>query len=426
MRVPDSGGTPVTAMKVAPNKRPIHRNPYFLPDGRRFLYGAGDDSPLGGAMLKAGSLDGDLDRKVLDYASNVALVGDWLITAREPNLLAQKLDLDTLELVGKPVPVARNVDWYWARFNGLFSAGGSTLVYRRPATPVMHFLRLEPDVDRPVEVRKAGTYNQPRLAPDGGSIIVNRFDASTRRSDPWMYEFRSGTWTRMTFTAEATGDDSSIFSPDGTQIAIASSRNAKSGLRELWTQPVGGGSRRPISSGGDYMVVCDWSRDGRNLIVSTQRGPTGFDIEVFDANGGGKMQPVVRSTANEINGRLSPDGRWLVYESDESGRPEIYVTSFPSAAAKWQVSTEGGRTPYWNRDGSRIFFLNQDHVMSATVRGGETFSNDVPRTLESMGDRIAGLSVATNGTMAALRVIDEGKPPLSVVVNWQQMLHETN
>ncbi|HEV7238438.1 MAG TPA: protein kinase [Thermoanaerobaculia bacterium] len=425
MRVPDSGGTPTPAVKVPANvARPLYRNPHFFPDGKRFFYTTGDQATLGRAVLMAGSLDGDVDRKILDYGSNVALVDDWLITARVPNLIAQRFDSDSMQLVGKPVPIGRNVDWYWARFQGLFAVGGSTLVFRRPPTPVMHFLRLDPGSDRPSEIREAGTYNAPHVSPDGRSIIVNRFDASTRKSDPWLFDFDSATWSRITFTAEAAGDDSAIFSPDGKQIAIASSRNVRTRMRELWTQPVGGAAHQTLAAGADYIVATDWSRDEKSLVVSTQRSATGFDIEIVDATRGGAFVPVVKTTANEINGRLSPDGKWLAYESDDGGRAEIYVTNFPAATAKWQVSTEGGRTPYWSADGRAILFLHQDRIMTAPVRAGSLFNVDMPRELEQMGDRIAGFSVASNGTIVALRLIEDGKPPLSVVVNWQKMLGE--
>jgi predicted Ser/Thr protein kinase len=421
--VSDNGGTPSPAVKVpAKITRPLYRNPRFLPDGKRFFYTLGDQAVLGRSVLKVGSLDGNLDHKVLDYGSNVALIDDWLITARAPNLIAQRFDSDRLELVGKPVAIGRNVDWYWARFQGLFAAGGSTLVFRRPPAPVMHFLRLEPGADRPAETREPGTYNALRVSPDGHSIIVNRFDASTRKSDPWLFEFDSGTWSRITFTAEAAGDDSAVFAPDGNRIAIASSHNVRTRMRELWTQPVGGASHQTLSAGPDYIVATDWSRDGGKLLVSTQRSATGFDIEMIDATRGGAFVPVVHTTANEINGRLSPDGKWLVYECDDSGRAEIYVTNFPEATARWQVSTEGGRTPYWSADGRIILFLHQDRILTAAVRPASRFASDVPHVYEMMGDRIAGFSVGTNGTVVALRLIEEGKPPLNVVVNWQLML----
>jgi len=425
MRVPDSGGTPVPAVKVPANvKRPLYRNPHFFPDGKRFFYTTGDQTTLGNVVLMAGSLDGDVDRKILDYGSNVALVDGWLITTRVPNLIAQRFDSERLQVVGKPVPIGQNVDWYWARFQGFFAVGGSTLVLRRPAAPVMHFLRLDPGSDRPREIREAGSYNAPHVSPDGHSIIVNRFDASTRRSDPWLFDFDRGTWSRITFTADAAGDDSAVFAPDNTRIAIASSRNVRTRMRELWTQPVGGAAHQTLSAGADYVVVTDWSRDEKSLVVSTQRSKTGFDIEIVDAARGGAFVPIVKSAANEIHGRLSPDGKWLAYESDDGGRAEIYVTNFPAATAKWQVSTEGGRSPYWSADGKAILFLHQDRIMTAPVRAGSLFAVDMPRELEPMGNRIAGFSVAANGTIVALRLIEEGRPPLSVVVNWQKMLGE--
>jgi eukaryotic-like serine/threonine-protein kinase len=126
-----------------------------------------------------------------------------------------------------------------------------------------------------------------------------------------------------------------------------------------------------------------------------------------------------------MGSRFSPDAKWIAYQSDESGSFEIYVTNYPAATAKWQVSTSGGTRPFWSSDGRQLFFLTPERrVVTTAVHRGDSFSADAPRTVDSLGDNIVDFAVARNGSMVALREIDSGQPLLTVVMNWQELLHD--
>ncbi|MDP9360504.1 MAG: protein kinase [Acidobacteriota bacterium] len=422
MKVSENGGTPVPVTNTH-REGQTHRNPAFLPDGKHFLYCVGDVKDfLNASEVHAGSIDGGFDRKVLDYASNLAYAGGWLLTIRDRNLIAQRFGAGALESKGKPVAIAQNIEWYAPRWQGTFTVGGDTLVYQHAAQPKRQLLRLDALDGRTAAVADAGYLTIPALSPDGRRVVVNRFDVATHSSDLWMYDLAGGPATRLTFDARGTMEDGAVFSPDGQRIAL--SIFAARGASRLWIQPAGGGTRETLASGaGDFTVIEDWSRDGKALLVSPQRSKSGQDIEVIRLDGDRKSTPLVHSDASEMGGRFSPDAKWIAYQSDESGRFEIYVTNYPAATAKWQVSAGGGTRPFWSSDGRQLFFLTPEgRVVATAVHEGDSFSADAPRPVEALGDKIVDFAVAQNGRMVALREIDSGQAPLSVVVNWQELL----
>jgi Tol biopolymer transport system component len=414
MSVSENGGTPVRVTTMT-RTQVGHRNPAFLPDGRHFLY------CVDSAEVHAGSIDGSSDRKVLDYESNVTYVGGWLLTVRDRNLMAQRFDAGALESKGKPVAIAQNIDWYESRSQGTFAAGGDTLVYQHAAQPKRQLLRLDMPDGHTAAVADAGYFSNPALSPDGRRVVVNRFDEATHSSDLWMYDLAGGSATRLTFEARGMMLDSAAFSPDGQRIALAT---WDGGASRVWIQPAGGGTRETlVPASGDYNIVEDWSRDGMALLVSPQRSKTGLDLEVMRLDGDRKSTPLVHSSASEQGGRFSPDAKWTAYQSDESGNFEIFVTNYPAATAKWQVSTGGGTRPFWSSDGRQLFFLTPEgRVVATAVHEGDSFHADAPRIVEALGDKIIDFAVAQNGRMVALREIDSGQAPLSVVVNWQELL----
>jgi Tol biopolymer transport system component len=422
MKVSENGGTPVPVTNTTHREGQSHRNPAFLPDGKHFLYCAVHIKHLANGEVRVGSIDAGADRKLLDYSSNMAYVGGWLLTVRDRNLIAQRFDTGALESKGKPTAIAQNIDWYESRRQGTFAAGGDTLVYRRAAQPKRQLLRLDALDGRTAAFADAGYFSFPALSPDGRHLVVNRFDLATHGSDLWMYDVEGEPATRLTFGAHDTMEDSAVFSPDGKRIAVAT-YDAKADCR-LWIQPTGGGTQQPLANcGNTFHIVEDWSRDGKALLVSPQRRTSGQDIEVMGLEGDRKSTPLVHGDAAESGGRFSPDSKWIAYQSDESGRAEIYVTNYPAATAKWQVSSGGGIRPFWSSDGRQLFFLSPEgRVVATAVHEGDSFSADSPRAVEALGDKIVDFAIAQNGRMVVLREIDSGQAPLSVVVNWRELL----
>jgi Tol biopolymer transport system component len=424
VKVGESGGEPVAVTTLEHPGLDTHRNPRFLPDGRHFLYcAAAANATIAATSLRAGSIDGGFDRKVLDYASNVAFVSGWLLTVRDRNLIAQRFDPDRLLASGKPVAIAQNIDWYPGRYVGTFGAGAETLVYQRAARPRRQLLRLDGGDARPVAIGEAAFTAGPAVSPDGRRAIVNRFDPATNGSDLWMVDLVGGGTARLTFSARGTMEDTALFSPDGERVALTGIDAA--GVTRSWIQPAGGGTKQGLQpdSDTDFVLLSDWSHDGKTVLISPQRSKTGLDVEVIHLDGDRGPVPLVHGPSDESGARFSPNGKWVAYQSTESGRPEVYVTSYPGATAKWQVSTEGGISPSWSADGKRLYYLAGDRVVEATVRDGESFSAFAAQPVEPLGDHIRDFSVAQSGRIVALREIDPGTPPLTIVRNWVELLN---
>ncbi|GAC1430526.1 MAG: hypothetical protein NVSMB68_02810 [Thermoanaerobaculia bacterium] len=422
MKVNENGGTAVPLTNATLREGQSHRNPAFLPDGKHFLYCVGNAKRyLTVNEIRSGSIDGGSDRKILDYASNMAYAAGWLLTIRDRNLIAQRFDPDALESRGKPVAIAQNIEWYPARWQGTFAVGAHTLVYKHASQPKLQLLRLDSVDGRAAVVADVGYVTIPAMSPDGRRVVMNRFDVTTRHSDLWIYDLAGGPAARLTFNASGGMGNSAVFSPDGLRIALVAA-DATGGAR-LWIQPAGGGTQETVASSDGYNAVADWSRDGKTLLLNPQRSKSGTDIDVIRLDGDRKPMPLVHSAAMEEEGRFSPDGKHIAYQSDESGRSEIYVTNYPGATAKWQVSTNGGIRPFWSSDGRQLFFLTPEkRVVVTTVHSGDSFSADEPRPVEAFGDKIVDFAVARNGRMVALREIDSGQVPLSVVLNWKELL----
>jgi Tol biopolymer transport system component len=423
VKVGENGGTPVAVTQLEHAGLDTHRNPTFLPDGRHFLYcSAPANANSAPASLRAGAIDGGFDRKILDYASSAAFVDGWLLTVRDRNLIAQRFDPKGLTASGKPVAIAQNIDWYGGRYVGTFAAGASTLVYQHAAQPRRQLLRLDPGEARPTAVGEEAFLANPAVSPDGRRAIVDRFDPTTNSADLWMVDLEGGASTRLTFTARGQMDETALFSPDGERVALTGIDPG--GVVRAWIQPAGGGSREKLRPDADmdFLYLTDWLRDGKTMLVSPQRLQTGSDIEVVHLEGDRKPAPLVHGPADETGARLSPNGKWVAYDSNESGRSEIYVTSYPGATAKWQVSTEGGSSPWWSADGRQLFYLAGDRVVAAAVRGEGSFSASPARPVEALGDRIQAFAVSRSGRIVALREIDPGRPPLTIVRNWEQLL----
>jgi Tol biopolymer transport system component len=423
VKVGENGGVPAAVTTLERPGLDTHRNPTFLPDGRHFLYcAAPSNATIAASSLRAGSIDGGFDRKVLDYASSVAFVNGWLLTVRDRNLIAQRFDPDELVALGKPVAIAQNIDWYSGRYVGTFGAGAETLVYQHAAQPRRQLLRLDGGDARPVAIGEGAFIAGPAVSPDGRRAILSRFDPATDSSDLWMVDLGAGGTARLTFAARGSMEDTALFSPDGERVALTGVDAG--GVTRSWIQPAGGGTKEGLQpdSDTDFVQLTDWSPDGKTVLISPQRRKTGQDVEVIHLDGARGPVPLVQGPSDESAARLSPNGKWVAYQSTESGRPEVYVTSYPGAAAKWQVSTEGGVSPSWSADGRRLYYLADDRVFEAAVRDGASFSAGAARPVEALGDHIQAFTVARSGRIVALREIDPGKPPLTIVRHWEQLL----
>jgi Tol biopolymer transport system component len=423
-RIPAAGGTPepLTTLDKSRNEY-VHAWPHFLPDGRHFLYVVGA-SPREKSAIFLGSLDSKQPRLLLNVESSVAYVPPgYLLYALEGTLVARPFDADRLELTGEAVPVVKQIGNTMGNARAHFSVSETgTLLYRtNPAaadTQLVWFDRAGKQLDT---VGAAGHYSDIRLSPDGKSLAFRRLDTENGASDIWLMELARGTPSRLTFDPADDGD--AVWSPDGSRVVFSSMRE---GLPNLYQKlSSGAGGEELLLKTEDAKWATDWAPDGRHVLYAAQ-GRQNSDLWVLPLFGERRPEPFARTDFSEGGGRFSPDGRWIAYTSNESGRFEVYVQSFPATGGKWQVSSGGGGSPRWRRDGRELFYLSADgKLMAVEVDGGaDTFEAGVPMPLfEPRVVSISGDSpydVAADGRRFLIKVpVEENAPaPVTVVLNW--------
>jgi serine/threonine-protein kinase len=269
---------------------------------------------------------------------------------------------------------------------------------------------------------KPGYFQWPAISPDGKTVAVDRGDPQQQGGpmDIWLYDLaRGGADSRFTFGPLA--NQMPVWSPDGSHIAFNASRD---GRTQPYRRATGGtGQDEALDKAAGAVRVVDWSRDGRYVFEQRPNDPkTRVDIWVLPLTGD-KKEPFkyLDTEFNEEYAKLSPDGRWLAYTSDESKRREIYVQTFPMKGGKWQISTGGGEKPVWSRDGKELYFISADQkMMAATILGGAQFAS-VPKALFDVRTvTSAWFDVSKEGRFLIPTLVEQAATvPMTVVVNWQ-------
>jgi Tol biopolymer transport system component len=261
------------------------------------------------------------------------------------------------------------------------------------------------------------------LSPDGSKVVSVRADRQTGNFNLWEYDLIRHTDSRLTFTGS---NRFPVWSPDGTQIAFDSSRD---GARSVYRKSAVGNGKEELLE-RSVMLPKDWSRDGRYLLCDTpnQTPKTGNDIWALPLFGDHKPIPYVVTEFSELNPRLSPDGRWLAYQSSESGRPEIYVVSFPTPGGKWRISASdaaGAASPVWNRNGRELYFFSFDaKVMAVDIAPGPAFQAGIPKALFGvrMNRGNANIEVSQDGHFLLSVLPERPEAPIWVALNWPALL----
>ena len=405
-RIRASGG-PVEAATPASNQTlVVHRWPQFLPDGRHFLY---SDRQTGATYL--GDLDSKQVTEILKGGTAVYTPPGFLLFPRAGQLWAQALDSKSWKPVGDPSsvldqvgyaggsaypPVAASANGLLAYWDGTVINGellwfdrGGNLLGSSQGPPSMAF----------------------SLSPDGRQIAL------VRSGDVWLLDQRGSTF-RFSFT----GGSWPTWSADGRRLLFRTSQ-------ELVERAISGAEKnRPVGKISSQEFPTDWSADGRLVVTHTLGSATGWDIGTMSTETGTRAS-LFQTPANEIQGRIAPDGHWIAYASDESGQWEVYVQPLPLTGAKWQISVNGGSQPIWRRDGQELFFLGADRrLMAASVKHSGTFSTDTPHTLfdTRMRPTYAPFPfnyATTDGQRFLVNSVPEGATPtIGVISNWTAAL----
>jgi Tol biopolymer transport system component len=420
-RVPQAGGVPepVTKLNVARQEN-SNRWPDFLPDGRHFIFfGRSNDPAQNGTYL--GSLDGAEPKFLLKGGSTAAVYAPpgFLLFVREGTLLAQGFDATKGQLSGEPLPVAERVEMnestqrasFGVSQNGViaFHAGGS-LGDNSILTWYDRTGKLLETVASP------GVFVRPRLSPDGLKV-------ATTLVDLWVLDLRRGVKSRLTFGPGPTTE--AVWSPDGSRIAYSAVRQ---GFSRVYARSAdGSGNEETLLEAEAMQYPRSWSADGRFLAIERlPQGKSTIEIWILPMFGERKAFPFLQDSFNEDEPAFSPNGKWLAYRSNESGREEVFVTRFPEKSGKWQVSSGGGSLPHWRADGKELFYIGSDgKLMTAAVEeknGSPVFST---------GQALFALPSAFTAGAAAYDVSRDGRrilipklmesanpEPITLIVNW--------
>jgi Tol biopolymer transport system component/tRNA A-37 threonylcarbamoyl transferase component Bud32 len=433
-RVAAGGGKPAPVTKLdAGRHETAHRYPQFLPDGRHFLYMAGN---LGGApddaanAIRVGSLDGSADKVVVKTLSNAGYASGYLLYGRDGTLLAQPFDTSKLEVRGDPVPAVPKLAISTWHSNWLFSASeNGTLVTAPVFAPPSRLVWLDRNGKETGSIGEAAPFGNLRLSPDGRRVAADVYDPVRDSSDIGIYDAAGGTGTKFVFGQAH--ETNPVWSPDGSRIAFASDRKAKSGRGDVWIKPLDGAREEILAESEDARSPEDWSRDGRFIScnVIPARGKRNYQLWIIDTAEKNRVAPFVTEGLAVVASRFSPDGRWLAYASNESGRFDVYVRPFPSGPGTWQVSTAGGGFPVWRSDGKELFFISLDFkMMAAPVSVEPKFHAGAPAVLFPVhppGGNITALyDVSPDGQRFIVNSLasDLVSPPLDLFVHWTALL----
>jgi serine/threonine protein kinase/Tol biopolymer transport system component len=423
-KVPEGGGTAEKLTEAKPGW--THRNPYFLPDGDHFLFTYREAvGAAGGGVgaLYGASLSGEKPRQILEAASNAQYSEGYLLYLRETVLVAQRFDPKSLKFSGDPTPVAEKLDYWNARDLAAFTAAHGTLVFRHGSlqkTQPMWVDRTGKEVGR---FGEPGLYTQPRASADGALVGLVRPDPDTGKGDVWVVDTSRNTVSRSTFADAAS--ISYAFSPDAKRIAVGTIAGTATG--GMWIQPTSGsGNQEKLDAPKTFGNVISWSPNGRYLFFMVQNNATRQDIYFTDLDGDKKLTAFLESPANEASAVLSPNSKWLAYQSDESGRYEVYVTAFPGPGGKFQVSNGGGSSPSWTADGKQLYYTIGDKLMMVAVQNVDTFQFGAPAALPLHVNEFASLGhVAPGERFPALKALSGGQAhPQEVILNWTGTLKQ--
>ena len=431
-RVAASGGKPVPVTKLdASRHETAHRYPHFLPDGRHFLYMAANlagppDDPAN--AVRVGSLDEHLDKALVPTLSNAGYASGHLLYVRDGTLLAHRFGLSRLEIQGDPVPAVQKVGLGTWQSLSLFSASDNGVLVSSPTfAPSSRLLWLDRSGKEVGSVGEAAPFGSPRLSPDGRKLAVDVSDPVHDTSDIWIYDTASGVGTKFVSGTQA-HEVGPVWSPDGNRIVFASDRMAKGVRPNLWIKPLEGGKEELFAGSADQQTPEDWSGDGRflscNVIPTSGRRNT--QLWVLDTGAGNRASPFAAEALSQADSRFSPDGRWIAYDSNESGRTEVYVRPFPAGSGTWQVSTAGGALPNWRRDGKELFYMSPDFkLMAVPVSADAKFHTGAPVPLFAVHPGAGTVyDFSSDGQRFLVNSLpsDVGSPPLDLFIHWTALL----
>ncbi|HVS88109.1 MAG TPA: protein kinase [Candidatus Acidoferrum sp.] len=437
-RVAATGGAPVAVTKLdTARHEDTHRWPQFLPDGRHFLYLA-RTTDITTSEIHLGSIDSVEPVSVLGATGNpVYAPPGLLLYPRGDILVAQPFDADRFRVSGESVPIADQVSWNGNVNHSAFSVStNGVLAYTRAVGKgVSELIWMDRNGKILGKVGEPGLYFGPSLSPDGRKLAVEIYDTHTStNSDIWIYDLTQGSRTRLTFSQPNEQNRLPVWSPDGNRIVFSSDRGGHSQIYEKSVSGVG--AENVVSPSEGHRYATTWSADGQ-FIAGFQENPQHGSLQflVLSRPAGDKTIPFLSGISGLSRftfPRISPNGKWIAYVSWESGRGEVYISSFPSGAGKWQVSANGGNSPAWRHDGKELFYIVGSNDTMTAVEISERKESPVVGKIHPLfrTRRVPSPSwpydVSADGNLFLINsVLQSAVPePITLVLNWDAELRK--
>jgi Tol biopolymer transport system component len=428
-QVSDMGGAPQPLTRIEKGET-VHGWPEYLPGGNAVLFAVAIGGSFATGQIAVQTVGSAEHRNLIQGGMypHYAPSGQ-LVYVQGGTLMAVPFDPQRLAVTGAAVPIVEGVlqsttdgDAQYA-----FSATG-TLAYvsgGSQSTQMKLVWVNRNGAEQPLAAPEHA-YVNPRISPDGRRVAVG---ITEQERQVWLYDVSRGTLTRLTF--QGNNNLVPFWTPDGKRIAFTSNKEGQRNL--FWELADGSGGLERLTTSEQLHIPGSWSPDGQLLAYSEVNSTTGFDIWVLGLRGH-KAQPFLQTQFNESTPQFSPDGRWLAYVSDESGRKEIYVQPYPGPGGKWQISTEGGVEPLWNRNGRELFYRSENKMMSVEIATKPSFSAGTPRKLfEGAYQLLSGIStpnydVSPDGQrFLMVKPVEQSQvasTQINVVLNWFEELKQ--
>jgi Tol biopolymer transport system component len=417
LRVPAEGGAVADATALLPGQS-NHRWPVFIPGTRDFfLFALGSPE----ARLYRGSLDNTSVRRVpIDVESEVVFVSPRdILFARQGALWMQRLNADRTrpESDRSPIASAFLMDATTTGRAALSASMAGSFAFRSAdASRQLLWVDRSGRQTAVTGVPDSAQLGLNDLSDDGATVSVSR--AVDGNADIWLIDRLRGELRRLTTDPEV--DGASVFSPDGRRLVYSSTRKAD--VWDMYEIPADGtGSPTLLLESGEQKNSEDWSKDGKYILYMSQSPKTGWDVWALRVDDRTPL-PVATTAFNELGSRFSPDGRWVAFASDETGRSEVYVQPFPGPGPKVTISAGGGSTPRWRRDGTQVFYRSPgDRLMSVDVNiRGPKIIAAAPQALFEIPWPSGAFEAAPDGRHFLFAKAVADPAPVTVVVNWKQ------
>jgi hypothetical protein len=399
----------------------------FLPDQKHYLYLAANFSGRWDVdAIYARALDSDEKRFVVKATGNAAYAAPgYLFYYRDKTLLAQRFDTNSLKLSGEPVTMMTDLQYVPQTARVLFTVADNGFLVSLGGSEVnLSQLAWFDRKGNPIgTVGKPDVYGNVFLAPEGKRISADILDLASQNTDIWTEELGSEKPKRLTFDPSI--DVVPIWNPDGKRIVFSSNR--LTGFNLYVKSADGAEEEKLIAKDDSDKLPNDWSRDGKTILYT--RGKDLWYVTMPDL----KCAEFLKAPSVLRNGQFSPDGKWVAYASNETGKWQIYVTSFRDARGKWQVSADGGEQPRWRGDGKEVYYIAPDgKLMAAPVTTGVNFDAGTSVALFQSGARPAissndtfdyGVSRDGQRFLNITQAKQEEAQPISVILNWSAKLN---